>query len=169
MTWDLLSQVDVIDEGDRFKLRHKIEPGVFSGTISSADRGSQINGEIQVPMQSFYRFLVRFVAFVCLVVMSTSAYDLAFGTHLLRTRSRYEIGLGHLANTEAHFAVFIFAPAIAAPIIFMLWPRARGLTREGRATLLEFAQELFQTKGCSELAGTAKPNPLSTGSGQPFS
>lgn len=30
----LSSQIDVVDEGDRFELRHRFEPAVFIGTVS---------------------------------------------------------------------------------------------------------------------------------------
>lgn len=70
-----------------------------------------MRGQIEVPAQRFYRLVSGFVVLVTMLLVGASAYDLRFGTHLLRTRSRTEVGLGHEASTEEHFAVFFLAPA----------------------------------------------------------
>ena len=141
----LSSQVDVFDGGDCFELRHKLEPVVFSGSISnsSTNAGSLISGQIRVPGQNLHRFLVAFACIVTVWGLGNSAWDLLFGTHLLLTRSRTELGPGHPASMEEHLAVFLFLPLVAIPIVTMLWPKARGASNDARQTLKDCLQKMF--------------------------
>ena len=141
----LSSQVDVIDRGDSFELRHKLEPAVFTGTISSSnsDAGAVITGQFEVPGRNWYRCLIGFVLIVGVSVLASSASDLAFGTHYLLTRSRTELGPGHWATPEQHWLVFILIPLVVLPITAVLWPNARGVTEEARQTLNDCLSKLF--------------------------
>jgi len=38
LDYALSSQVEVVDGGDRFEVRHKLEPAVFTGEISTSGR-----------------------------------------------------------------------------------------------------------------------------------
>lgn len=141
----LSSQVDVIDGGYAFELRHKLEPAVFTGAISSStsDTGSVITGQIQVPGQNWYRCLIGFVFVISIAVLASSAWDLAFGTRYLLTRSRHQLGPGHFATPEQHWLVLVLIPLVALPIVAALWPKARGVSKEARQTLSECLGELF--------------------------
>lgn len=137
----------MIDQGDRFELRHKFEPAVLTGRISQSGSGSVVSVRIEGPAQSLYRLVVGFVVFIAVFVLGASAYGLAFGTHLLVTRSRTELGPEHLATRGQHIAVFVLVPLVAISIIATLWPKARGLKAETRRTFLEFLQKLFEAEG----------------------
>ena len=150
----LSSQIDVIDDGDSFELRHKLEPAIFSGTVSapSADQGAIVAGQISVPGQRRSRFCIAFVFFGGLAGLASSAWDLAFGTHLLLTRSRMELGPGHWASPEEHWLVFILIPLVALPIIAMLWPTARGVGKQARQTVNDCLEKLFgESSGASSV------------------
>jgi len=144
----LSSQIDVVDDGDRFELRHKFEPAVFIGAVSPSDRGSVISGQIEVPAQHFFRFAIGLVTFIALLVLGTSVYDLAFGAHRLLTRSPTELGPGRPATLTQHFAIFLLVPLVVIPIITILWPKARAVSPEVRQSLAEFAQKLLEAKEC---------------------
>jgi hypothetical protein len=141
----LSSQIDVIDDGDSFTLRHKLEPAVFRGTVSAvnAGKGAIVAGQIEVPGQRRSRFCTAFVSVVGLAGLASSAWDLAFGTHFLLTRSRMELGPGHWASPEEHWLVFILIPLVAVPIIAVLWPTARGVSKEARQTVSDCLERLF--------------------------
>ena len=70
-------------------------------------------------------------------------WDLLFGTHILLTRSPTELGPGHPATREGHFAVFVLVPLVAIPILGMLWPKARGLTKGADQALRESLEKMF--------------------------
>jgi hypothetical protein len=144
----LSSQIDVVDGGDRFELRHRFARAVFIGTFSPSDSGSVISGQIEAPAQHFYRLAIGFVIFIALLILGTSVYDLAFGTHRLLTRPPTELGTGHPATLTQHFAVFLLVPLVVIPIITILWPKARGVSPEVRQSLAEFAQKLLEAKEC---------------------
>ena len=142
--WDLLSQIEIVDSGDHFELRHRIEPAVLTGTFSTATAGSIIRGEIHVPGQPIYRFAAAFAASIALLLCGASAYDLVFGTHLLRTRNRWDLGPGHPATPEMHLAVFILVPLVVIPMLALLWPKARPVKAEIRHLFAECAKKLFE-------------------------
>jgi hypothetical protein len=120
----LASQVDGVDGGDRFELRHDLEPAVLTGMISSSNdkAGSEIRGQIEVPGQTFYRSLTGFVCIVGLWGLLNAAWDLLFRTHLLLTRSRTELQPGHPASVEEHWIVFLCIPIVALPILAVARP-----------------------------------------------
>jgi hypothetical protein len=122
----LSSQIDVVDGGDRFELRHKFERAVFIGTVSPSDSGSVISGQIEVPAQHFYRLAIGFVTFIALLVLGTYVYDLAFGTHRLLTRSPTELGPGHPATLTQHFAIFLLVPDYHNSVAESPWGEPRG-------------------------------------------
>ena len=141
--WDLFGQIEVIDGGDQFELRHRVEPAVLAGTIQPSGKGSVVRGELEVPAQSFYRFGFGFATIIALIVLGASACDLIFGTHLLYTRSWTELGPGHPANTEQHVATFLLIPLVCIPILLILWPKARGMSNETRQAFVDFLNKLF--------------------------
>lgn len=141
----LASQIEVVDSGDRFELRHKLEPVVFTGTFSRSDGGggSVISGRVEVPGQGLYRFVIGFVGTISVYVLAVSVWDLVFGTHLLLTRSRTALGPGHPATIDDHWAVFLVVPLVAIPMVAMLWSKARGASSDARRTLNDCLQKLF--------------------------
>ena len=141
----LASQVDVLDGGDRFELRHKLEPVVLTGTVSGSNdgSGSVVRGQIDVPRQNLHRSLIGFVCIISVWGLSNAAWDLFFGTHLLLTRTQTELGPGHPASVQQHLAVFLCVPLIALPIVAMLWPKARGVSNDARQTLKDSLQQMF--------------------------
>jgi hypothetical protein len=149
--YSLSSQIDIIDNGDSFELRHKLEPVIFRGTVSASnyDAGSNVAGQIEVPGQRRSRFCIAFVVVVALAGLASSVWDLAFGTQLLRTLSRMELGPGHGASPEEHWLVFILIPLVALPMIAMLWPTARGVRKEVRQTVNDCLEKLFVELRCA--------------------
>jgi hypothetical protein len=141
----LSSQVDVIDDGDYFELRHKLESAIFRGAVSAqnSDKGSIVAGQIEAPGQSLCRLCIAFVSAIGMVGLANSACDLMFGRHRLLTRSRTELGPGHWATPEEHWLIFILIPLVALPIIAILWPTARGVSKEARQTLNDCLNKLF--------------------------
>lgn len=150
----LSSQIDIIDDGESFELRHKLEPVIFKGTVSASgyDRGSIVAGQIEVPGQRRSRFCIAFVSIIGLTGLASSVWDLVFGTHLLRTRPRMELGPGHWASPEEQWLLFILIPLVALPIIAMLWPTARGVSKEVRQTVNDCLEKLFGELRCAPSA-----------------
>jgi hypothetical protein len=141
----LSSQVDVVDGADCFELRNRLAPVVFKGTVSATNSngGSVITGQIEVPGQRWYRVLFAFIATIGLFVLGASGWDLAFGTHLLLTRSRTELGPGHPATPEQHWLAFVLIPLVTVPMVAMLWRKACGASKEARQTMNDCLQRLF--------------------------
>src|SRR5262249_20656391 len=71
---------------------------------------------------------------------------------LLRTLSRMELGPGHWASPGEHWLVFILIPLVALPIIAMLWPTARGVSKEVRQTVNDCLEKLFVELRCASSA-----------------
>lgn len=143
LDYALDSQVEVVDGGDRFEVRHKLEPAVFTGAISTSGAGSVIRGQIDVPGKSLYRCLIGFVCVISIGGLASSVWDLVFGTHILWIRSRTELGPGHPANREEHFAIFVLFPLVTSSIFAMLWPKARGLTKSANQALRDSLEKMF--------------------------
>lgn len=146
---DLRTLIDVVDCGNCFELRHRVEPAVFLGTVSQSAKGSVIRGEITVPARVIYRFGLGLALVVSLMMVGASAYDVLFGTHLLRVRSVGELTPGHPANLEQHFGTLLLVPLLAIPMIWFFYPKARGVSSNVRNDLLEFLAQLFElTNAC---------------------
>lgn len=143
LDYALSSQVEVVDGGDRFEVRHQLEPAVFSGEISPSGAGSVIRGRIDVPGKSLYRCLIGFVGVVTIGGLTGSVWDLLFGTHILWIHRRAELGPGHPATREEHFSVFVLLPLVAIPTIAMLWPKARGVTRSADQAIRDSLKKMF--------------------------
>lgn len=143
LDYALSSQVEVVDGGDRFEVRHKLEPAVFSGEISPSGAGSVIRGQIDVPGKSLYRYLIGFVGVISIGGLTGLVWDLLFGTHILLIRSRAELGPGHPATRQEHFAVFVLLPLVAIPTVAMLWPKARGLTGTADQAIRDSLKKMF--------------------------
>jgi lysylphosphatidylglycerol synthetase-like protein (DUF2156 family) len=141
--YSLSSQVEVTDGGDRFEVRNKFAPAMLVATVSQSGNGSIIRGRIEVPAQGLYRLASGFVVLVAALVLGTSAYDLAFGTHRLLTRSRTELGPGHPASIEQHLIVFLVVPILTIALLAIFWPKARPISPETAVTLRQFVQELL--------------------------
>ena len=139
----LASQIDVVTDGDRFELRHKFAPAIFSGTIAPSGTGSVIGGQITIPAQGFFRLVLGFVILVELFVLGKSLYDLVVGGHRLLTRSRTELGPGHPATLEQHFAVFLLVPLVVIPMVAILWPKAAAVKPEICQTFEEFLEKFL--------------------------
>ena len=143
--WDLLSVVEVVDLGDSFELRHKVEPVIFRGNICSCDGGCEISGEMQVPAQGFYRFAVALALLIGTMVVGATIYDLITGAHLLHTRRYTELGPGHPASFDAHVVVLVTVPPMIA-LIFLLWyPRIGGVSKDVQQAFIETLQALFES------------------------
>jgi hypothetical protein len=140
----LSSQVTIVDGGDRFEVRSNLDPVVLTASISPTASGCTLRGQIEVPAQRFYRVLSGFVVLVAVWLVVASGYDLVFGTHILRTRARTELGLGQPASIEQHFAVFFLVPALAVGVLALLWPKTRPMRRDAIQTLREFVEKLFE-------------------------
>lgn len=125
---------------------------MLAATIQPSGTGSEIRGEMSVPAQGFYRFGFWFAAIISISVLGVSACDLIVGTHLLRTRHWTELGPGHPANTEQHFATFLLVPLVCIPILLILWPKAKGISKEVREAFEEFLCRLLAAEGASSKA-----------------
>lgn len=147
---DLLSVVEVIDGGDCFELHHKVEPVTFRGNICPCDGGCDISGEMQVPAQGFYRFAFALALFIGTTVLGATIYDLLTGAHLLHTRRYTELGTGHPANLDAHFAVLVTVPLMLTFMLLFWYPRVRRISKEARQAFTETLQGLFDAAGPSD-------------------
>jgi hypothetical protein len=113
--------------------------------VTSERSSSVIKGRIAVPCRNLYASVVVLALAIGLLVMSTSAWDLVFGTHDLLTRKGTELGPGHPANLEQYFAVFIIVPLLLLTIVIFFGPKARGVTAETHQTTLDFLRTMFQS------------------------
>jgi hypothetical protein len=57
----LASTMDVIDGGDQFELRHKIEPILFVGRVLCDGQGSVVRGNLAIPARGLYAGILIFV------------------------------------------------------------------------------------------------------------
>jgi hypothetical protein len=65
------------------------------------------SGRIEVPGQDFYGLAIGLAFIVSVLIVGTSADDLSFGTHHLKTRTGWELGTRQPASIEQHFSVFV--------------------------------------------------------------
>jgi len=137
------SVADVVANGDRFEVHYTDAPVVFTGTLTTTDRGSVIAGRIDVPARRFYAAVVASTAIIGALLLATSAWDLIFGTRHLLTRKATELGPGHPANFEQHIAVFILVPLIVLPVLALFGPKARRPSAEARAAIIDFLHAMF--------------------------